>query len=205
MLIYGTRSLTTTSASGTFHCPRCAAESPYQHRRVRRFFTLYFIPLIPLNRLGEYVECRRCAATFQIAVLDYDPKKERQSIEAEYHRAVRRVMAVTAGADGVVTPEEVERLQAVYRAITGVELSTDAVQQEIRTARSEGPQVAESLAVFAGRLNDEGKEQVLRAACLIAAADGRIGDEERAHLKSISEALLMSAKHFKAVLDSVST
>src|SRR5215510_3354248 len=111
MVIYGTRSVSSTAARGSFHCPRCAAPSPYRHQRVRRYFTLYFVPLIPMKRLGEYIECLRCAATFHTDVLAYDPKKARESVVAEYHRAIRRVMALTAGADGVVAPEEVERLR----------------------------------------------------------------------------------------------
>jgi tellurite resistance protein len=203
MLIYGTRSITSTAAGGSFNCPRCAAPSMYQHRRVRRYFTLYFVPLIPLNRLGEYIECRTCAATFQTDVLTYDPAKARQAVVAEYHLAIRRVMALTAGVDGVVTPEEVDRLRVVYAGLVGEELSAAAILQDIRQVRLEGQSVIDSLAPFAGKLNDSGKEQVLKAACLVAAADGRVGDDERALLKSISTALQMSGKQLKTILESI--
>jgi hypothetical protein len=40
----------------------------YHHKRATRFFTLYFIPLVPLKDLGEYVECQTCTTAFDPAV-----------------------------------------------------------------------------------------------------------------------------------------
>lgn len=65
MIIFGTRGITTTPEKGDFHCPSCDATQKYGLKRVRRFFTLYFIPLIPLNKLGEYVECVTCKDTYK--------------------------------------------------------------------------------------------------------------------------------------------
>ena len=39
-------------------------KSHYKHIKVTKFFTLYFIPLIPLGSAGEYVECQTCKGTF---------------------------------------------------------------------------------------------------------------------------------------------
>ena len=49
LIIFGTRGVTYSVATGEFHCPSCAIKRGYDHKRVRRFFTLYFIPLIPLD------------------------------------------------------------------------------------------------------------------------------------------------------------
>ena len=55
MIIFGTTGITSTKAKGNFTCPQCANNRLYKHRKVTRFFTLYFIPLIPLGSVGEYV------------------------------------------------------------------------------------------------------------------------------------------------------
>ena len=68
MIIFGTRGITYRKDGGRFFCPECDGEQPYDRKRVRRFFTLYFIPLIPLNLLAEYIECPRCGGTYR------DPK-----------------------------------------------------------------------------------------------------------------------------------
>ena len=45
-----------------------------------------------MNLLGEYVECQGCSNTFQKEVLDYDPEAGAEAFQAEYQRAVKRVM-----------------------------------------------------------------------------------------------------------------
>ena len=72
MIIMGTRGVTMTPQKGDFYCPTCCETQPYHHKRVRRFFTLYFIPVIPLDVLGEYVECQTCMDTYKTAVLEID-------------------------------------------------------------------------------------------------------------------------------------
>ena len=69
-IIWGTRGVTTSKGSGRFVCPSCGADRDYTLKQVRRFFTLYFIPIIPLGLLGTYVECRTCGGTFKDSVLE---------------------------------------------------------------------------------------------------------------------------------------
>jgi len=76
MIIWGWRTLTSTVFRGTFFCPDCAQQRPYSRRRMRRFFTLYFIPLFPTKTLGEYIECDACTSTYKETVLEYQPSRE---------------------------------------------------------------------------------------------------------------------------------
>lgn len=70
----GWRSFDRTESEGTFACPaaRCGGtEQRYRHRSGRNWVTVLFVPLIPLNRTGEYVECRRCKTAMPVtAVLE---------------------------------------------------------------------------------------------------------------------------------------
>ena len=68
-IIWGTKGITTTKGSGRFGCPACVGDRGYTLKQVRRFFTLYFIPLIPLKIVGTYVECHGCGGTFDDSVL----------------------------------------------------------------------------------------------------------------------------------------
>jgi hypothetical protein len=71
LIIFGTRKVVSSKQQGMFWCPRCASSQPFDHKRTRRFFTLYFIPLIPLDTVAEYVECQACRYTFEPSVLQY--------------------------------------------------------------------------------------------------------------------------------------
>jgi hypothetical protein len=81
MIIWGWRALTKTVSRGNFFCPDCGQQQAYSRRLVRRFFTLYFIPLFPTKTLGEYIECDVCKNAYKDKVLEYNPlgKPERMA------------------------------------------------------------------------------------------------------------------------------
>lgn len=69
MLIFGWRNRTKHLGGGTFHCPVCNAARQYEHVEARRWFTLFFVPIIPAKRLGEFVRCLTCKVTLDPVVL----------------------------------------------------------------------------------------------------------------------------------------
>lgn len=72
-IIFGTRGIRSTVKEGQFYCPQCDGEVPYKHKKVTQFFTLYFVPLIPLGNKGEYVECQSCKNTYIERILHMRP------------------------------------------------------------------------------------------------------------------------------------
>jgi len=70
MIIWGTRGRETEIGTGTFYCPKCDAQKPYTRKKVARYFTLFFIPLFEIQKLGEYLLCAQCNTTFKPEVLN---------------------------------------------------------------------------------------------------------------------------------------
>lgn len=167
---------------------------------MRRFFTLYFIPLIPLDKLGEYVECDSCAGTFKESVLQYDPNAEGRMVEAAYHAAIKRVMVLMMLADGVIDDDEIEAIQSIYQGIAQRPVSTQEVREEIQRAEADRMGVAEYTANLVGSLNDSGKEFIVRAAYGVAMADGVMAPEERMLMDEIADALQLSRAHYRGLL-----
>lgn len=198
MIIFGTRGVTYNYANGDFFCPGCSNERAFRHKRVRRFFTLYFIPCIPLDMLGEYVECAGCGNTYDKAVLQFDPRAENAAFEAEFQVAMRRVMVLMMLADGVIDDEELETIVAIYGKIAGAAITEDQIRDE--AAELQGRDVSDYVSSVRGNLNDRGKELVVQAAYAVAAADGDFADEERLLLLQIGEALEMTDAHLRGVM-----
>ena len=73
MIIYGHKSREVEVASGQFHCPKCDDQRPYIHKQVAQYFTLFFIPLLKIKTLGEYVECQVCGRAFKPESLGLAP------------------------------------------------------------------------------------------------------------------------------------
>jgi hypothetical protein len=69
MIIWGSKGRETTIGEGEFLCPTCRRPRHYKHKKVARYFTLYFIPLFQTKALGEYVECQACKTPFKPEVL----------------------------------------------------------------------------------------------------------------------------------------
>ncbi len=203
LIIFGTRGVTTTSESGDFHCPACETKRRYEQKTVRRYFTLYFLPLIPLDVRGVYVECQTCKGTFGIEVLRLPPDHQEKQLEAMYHAAIKRVMVLMMLADGVIEDEEIETIQLVYEKIAKKKLTRADIDEEVGAAKKLSRPLAAYLGELVGRLNDAGKAAVVKAAYFVAAADGKITEEETRLLAEIAAALEMSPTDFKAVIDKV--
>jgi tellurite resistance protein len=205
LIIFGTRGVTYGSEGGQFFCPDCEGKEQYLHRKVRRFFTLYFIPVIPLDLLGEYVECQRCTSTYKLTILDFDPQKQADAEEAEFQKAMRRVLVLMMLADGVVDDSEIEAIQSILGKLEDREVSRTEIESEIARAKKESSDIQTYCRGMAGYLNDAGREMVVKAAILVASADGNFDDKERDALAGIATALNMSRAHFSGIINDLTS
>lgn len=192
MIIFGTTGLTFTKEKGHFCCPRCGDGMDYRHKNVRCFFTLYFIPLIPMHQLGEYIECQSCQGTYHLDILDYNPGLQTSQAEAIFMVAAKQLMIAMLLADGVIDDAEVKELQATFQDLAGVQVTEQDLREEIAVIQAEGSGALELVTEFAPNLNDKGKEILLTAAFQIAVADGRIDPAEKELLEQIADRLEIS-------------
>jgi tellurite resistance protein len=200
MIIWGSKAITGKTGGGNFNCPMCAAPKPFEQKRVRRFFTLYFIPLFPTSTLGEYVECTGCQGTFEPAVLNYDPSVASQQTEAIFMVAVKQMMIAICLADGVVDDGEVAQIQTIYERLTGARVSEQDLREEIAEIASRGAPLFDLIDHLIGQLNDHGRETAISSAYLIAAADGNVEESEMALLQEIAARMGMSPAHLQGVI-----
>jgi uncharacterized tellurite resistance protein B-like protein len=187
IIIYGWYGITYSKGKGgSFHCPQCTAAQVYRHRRVRRFFHIFFIPLIPLTLAGEYVECGQCKGTYKLDVLEGATP---HGAVPESQRGVRRVLAMMMLADGKVEETEV---QAIMRYLGQTErrpVAREEVIAELDAARREPADVEAYCRTMMGYLNEQGRRDVLAAAQMIASADGHVDPSEQRMLERIGIAL----------------
>jgi hypothetical protein len=63
-IIWGWGGRPETIGQGNFFCPACQCESHYDHKQMRTWLNIFFIPVIPLAPGQRYVECRQCLGAF---------------------------------------------------------------------------------------------------------------------------------------------
>lgn len=200
MIIWGTRGITSSLAKGFFNCPKCDQQRSYDHKKVRRFFTLYFIPLIPLENLGEYVECQFCKGTYKEEVLRYDPRAQEQALREAFDYALQRSLVLVMLADGSAQEVELQTLATLCRSHGGRSLAPPELQSLIARATADVHPLAQQLGTLAEQLNTAGKERLLTAAVQMAAADGDLQPPELDILEAIARALGVSSAHLKGIV-----
>ena len=72
-IIYGWRTMESHAEYGQCHCLICRGPRQYTLIKLNRYFTLYFIPIIPLGTVAQAVECHSCRRQFEPDVLSYGP------------------------------------------------------------------------------------------------------------------------------------
>ena len=69
LIFFGLRVFYRAAGQGMFHCQRCGGDREYRQRVGRRWFTLFFIPIIPINKAGQHVQCAVCGTRYRMDVL----------------------------------------------------------------------------------------------------------------------------------------
>ncbi|MFA6044885.1 MAG: zinc ribbon domain-containing protein [Phycisphaerales bacterium] len=208
MIIWGTRGITSTVTSGNFFCPSCMQESTYQHRRVRRFFTLYFIPLIPLDTAGEFVQCGVCQGQFNMRVLSLKPGDMQPAPKADSGDAMRGAMAVAmvhgaaVASGGTMDSGACGNLASLLAGACNLQLSVADVGKHVKNAATNPDAWQGPIRSVLPQIDEKAKEAILRSGFggLSVGADGVAGPEGDAFLKALANAMNMSPAHVRGIL-----
>jgi hypothetical protein len=173
LLIWGLRVFYHTVGQGTFHCRTCGGDRQYRHRAGRRFFTLFFIPVIPLTKTGEHVQCMTCKTRYVTDVLSLPTAAQMQAALPAGMRAAAAAM-LQAGDRGSAAARQraVTAIQgAGARGYTDADLEADAAQPAEATRAA--------LGLVARQLTPDAKEWFLAETVRVGMADGPLTDSER--------------------------
>ncbi len=70
--IFGVGPKTKVIEKNQFLCPVCRSYSAYELKQQRNYFSLFFIPLIPLSKAkNAFVSCLNCHTQMPSTVLDH--------------------------------------------------------------------------------------------------------------------------------------
>ncbi|MEZ5946989.1 MAG: TerB family tellurite resistance protein [Hyphomonas sp.] len=200
MIIFGTKATRKLLDKGSFDCPQCNQTTNFEKRRARKWFHLYFIPVIPLETFPAYVECKGCKGTFVEGVLNGNTGATSDNIRAEFEKTALAILVRMAWADGKIEPEEVDAIEQVVNMMCARDFTRAEVEAEIAAAK-DSLDDALSVATRAGHmLNDEGKEMILSAVFQIAAADGNFAREEEEAMLEIGAGLGLRPAHVRGMV-----
>jgi len=195
MIIFGTRGLTLNKGKpGEFFCPGCNSRRTYQRKKVQRFFTLYFIPLIPLNIVQEFIQCQTCKQGYKPNVLEYDPTAQREAQQTQLNENVRALLVHFARMSGRRDPAFVDEIAKIHNGITGA----PPTAEDILTGLAQPPlNIIPATERLAPMLNDRGREALVVGLIALAAP---IDAAKQTALDEVARTLGMTDAHYQGVL-----
>jgi hypothetical protein len=184
--IWGLRVVYRTLGLGEFFCRRCGGDRHYRHRAGRRFITVFFIPLIPLTKTGEHVQCLSCKTRYVTEVLKLPTTVQMQLALVAGLRAV--VVAMLRAGDPASPMARRRAVDAIKGA--GEDAYDEAALEADLGAPADtaGPKIA----ALGAQLQIEAREWCLAEAIRIALADGPLTGAERATAEQLAAGLGMT-------------
>ena len=173
LIIFGFRVFYRTLAEGTFHCRKCGGDRQYRRRSGRRFFTLFFLPVIPLNAVGEHVQCTTCKTRYVVEVLNQPTTAQMQAALPAGMRSA--VSAMLRSGD----PHSPASRQRAIEAVIGA--GTPGYDEAMLDADLMQPfeSIRPALNQVGAQLTAQAREWYLAEVIRIAMADGPLTESER--------------------------
>jgi hypothetical protein len=194
LIIWGLRVVYRTLGKGVFFCRRCGGDRTYRHRVGRRFITLFFLPLIPLTRTGQHVQCLSCKTRYVTEVLKLPTTVQMQVAVGTGMRAL--VAAILIAGDKENPLARRRAIEAV-RGVGERDYDEEALEKDLaEPAGKSRPKIA----ALGGQLQVEAREWYLAEAIRIALADGPLTGAERVAAEHLAGALGMTQAHAIGVI-----
>lgn len=197
MGLVGLRLYFRTTGHGMVHCYRCGGDRPYRRCTGRRWFQVLWIPVIPLERIAEHVQCRICRTTYRLEVLSIPTSAAMQA--ALPAGALAAVMIMLRAGDAASPAARGRAIDVVQAAgLTGYDDA--ALTADLAAAPGRDAATTASLATLAIQLTMPAPEWFLADAVRVGLADGRLSDSERSAARLIAGHLGLSAERAHGVI-----
>ena len=189
MIIFGMKSrISRSSLQETLErsCPSCGGNLCLSD--LRRWFTLYFIPVIPLNKIESFYKCEGCGNTYkeEIKGMLASNEKNRKQIQEDCQKAfvvtLVACMAQMAKIDGKITQDERDEITKVAEKFPKYRKDVDAAISKVSKEDSEEA-VAQMLTKARQVLTVDGIMLLIAQIAKVLLADGRIDRKEEALMK----------------------
>lgn len=186
-ILFGFKVRGSTLGTGTFACPREGGDRDYERQQLRRWFTLFFIPLIPLNVVGEAIHCTSCGGDWEPGVL---ARPTTARLRDDLAGLVSLVAAALSGGGAA----------SMSAATDWVLEHGGDVDRLDGTAPVDPLAIEDRAAALHGQVSTPGTERLVAAAMVVADADGAVDDRDLALLTALARGLGMTEAHFEGVL-----
>ncbi|MGO8960809.1 MAG: hypothetical protein ACLQFR_26050 [Streptosporangiaceae bacterium] len=190
MTLLGSHFRFRATGSGTLHCYRCGGDRSYESCTARRWIHVLFIPVIPLDRVAEHVQCRSCRTRYRIEVLNLPTSAQMEAALPDGSRAaVTMMLAQGDQCSSLARSRAIEIVQAA--GLAGYDDA--ALSADLAAAANQAPDMSASLRRLGAQLTTPAPEWFLAGAVRVGLADAPLSAEERGAACQIAACLGLTA------------
>lgn len=219
MILIGTMNWASTRMKGVFQCPECGGSQQFRLRASRPFLTLYFIPVLPIGGLQEYVECRNCKNSFESIILSNrmlpsdtpveKPSAKRESDKTEsnatnepsFKQDLLNIIALMMIEDGHVNENEIKIARRLYENITEENISRDELGKACSQVQLQRLNTLSYLATASPRREHDERMLIVQAMFGVAGADGEITPNRMRSLMRAKDMLRLDEREFQTAIE----
>jgi len=195
--LIGVRFCFRTTGHGTLHCHRCGGDRPYVQYTGRRWIHILRIPLIPLDRVMEHVQCRVCRTRYRLGVLRLPTLAAMQAaLPAGSVAAVTTMLRAGNPASAAARSRAIDMIREAGRP----GYDDAALTADLTAAADPAADVAAPLRTLARQLFDPAPEWFLADLVRVGLADGSLSDGERGAARLIAAHLGMTSARASGVI-----
>lgn len=198
LLIFGTKVRTTVLRAVVFACPNCRSDRAGTVLLLRRWFTLFFLPIIPMGKVGEAVRCETCGSTYRPDVLSLPTGADTSTAHANAVRALS-VLLVGAGdpGDAGLRARAVANVASVVPGYVDDTLTSDLPAIDRAYA-------AQYVAPLAEAFGPDRSERFVAELVRVGASGGALTVDQRSLIDEVGRALLLSPAYVAGIVATAS-
>jgi hypothetical protein len=208
MILIGTMEWASTVERGDFFCPACNASKSFQRKVARPFLTLYFIPVVPLGGLREFVLCRSCRRRFEPEILSAGIVGEVQTPHAagqtHFDTELLRLIALMMVEDDHISEAEVTMATKVYQSMLGRPLPRHELERTCREVVALRIKASRYVTRAGEGMTYDQKLMAVQAMFAVAGAEGQISPRRLRSLMDAQQRLGIDEVAFQTAIKDAS-
>ena len=175
-------------------CPGCKGD--LELTDLKKWFTLYFIPIFPFQHIDTFYKCEKCEQTYKQEIKEM-LKKNKPSKEIideskkQFAIILTACMTHMAKADGTIGKTEKEEIDNIAKQLPQFKTELKKVFDKVKDAKSD-TYVMNLLKEATKTLTADGIMMVMGNVARVLLADGKIDKKEEALMKKFLKACDLS-------------
>ena len=201
MILIGVTNLTRTRSTGDFYCPTCGTLRDYRLRARRPFLTLYFIPVIPIGPVEQFVQCSTCKSNSPVDALEQDERQARQSQHVQFCLEVFQSAVMVVTADGVISEREIDTLLDLGNRLLPSGIDREQLGSVCSSIRLNRITPQNYIATVSRSWSAEQRRVAVQIIFIAASSDGQIEPAQLTLLSWMRGQFVMSEREYESAIE----